>query len=413
MGKQCKIADFNTHREIPDTGFKHPEVDLEVDSIRCSNRSIRSIRSIRIASIGFDRSIDARTRRTKKKRHRGDDARSMPTADARARDGRERFRGIARASARAFARRAVTTRGAVDALDDDDAMATRARADDDAIKAKDRLNRESARASTSRGATETIEYGTFHARVGAVFGDGDGGGWRPRSNAVTRRGGDGDGGDGEDASESASERCGDDLDCLESDEEGDDDARKMTRLAASVGRCRALDGEADFDEDDALALGVDARERRSMNGVTSMVERARAVGAPSAVDRVPDHVANPAKYTRYALDEELTVGSGRVSNARGPSSATGDEHPNTPTIHVERESVEALPKPRFSRAAAANAKSKTKKRAAPESSVATRADVRVHLDDDDDVVDGRDEENDDDRCAASGARARKLRRRKN
>jgi hypothetical protein len=427
MGKQCKIADFNTHREIPDTGFKHPEVDdLEVDSIRCSNRSIRSIRSIRIASIGFDRSIDARARRTKKKRHRGDDARSMPTADARARDGRERFRRIERASARAFARRAVTTRGAVDALDDDDdaararerdddddAMATRARADDDAIKAKDRLNRESARASTSRGATETIEYGTFHARVGAVFGDGDGGGWRPRSNAVTRRGGDGDGGDGEDASESASERCGDDLDCLESDEEGDDDARKMTRLAASVGRCRALDGEADFDEDDALALGVDARERRSMNGVTSMVERARAVGAPSAVDRVPDHVANPAKYTRYALDEELTVGSGRVSNARGPSSATGDEHPNTPTIHVERESVEALPKPRFSRAAAANAKSKTKKRAAPESSVATRADVRVHLDDDDDVVDGRDEENDDDRCAASGARARKLRRRKN
>ena len=404
MGKQCKIADFNTHREIPDTGFKHPEVDLEVDSIRCSNRSIRSIRSIRIASIGFDRSIDARARRTKKKRPHGDDARSI----ARARDGRESFRRIERASVRAFARRAVTTRGAVDARDDD-AMATRARADDDAIKAKDRLNRESARASTSRGATETIEYGTFHARVGAVFGDGDGGGWRPRSNAVTRRGGDGDGGDGEDASESASE----DLDCLESDEEGDDDARKMTRLAASVGRCRALDGEADFDEDDALALGVDARERRSMNGVTSMVERARAVGAPSAVDRVPDHVANPAKYTRYALDEELTVGSGRVSNARGPSSATGDEHPNTPTIHVERQSVEALPKPRFSRAAAANAKSKTKKRAAPESSVATRADVRVHLDDDDDVVDGRDEENDDDRCAASGARARKLRRRKN
>ena len=410
MGKQCKIADFNTYREIPNTGFKHPEVDLaegdlEVDSIRCSNRSIRSIRSIRIASIGFDRSIDSRTRRTKKKRHRGDDARSI----AATRDG-----GRARASrARTFPANRTRVGARFRATRGDDAMATRARADDDAIKAKDRLNRESARASTSRGATETIEYGTFHARVGAVFGDGDGGGWRPRSNAVTRRGGDGDGGDGEDASESASERCGDDLDCLESDEEGDDDARKMTRLAASVGRCRALDGEADFDEDDALALGVDARERRSMNGVTSMVERARAVGAPSAVGRVPDHVANPAKYTRYALDEELTVGSGRVSNARGPSSATGDEHPNTPTIHVERESVEALPKPRFSRAAAANAKSKTKKRAAPESSVATRADVRVHLDDDDDVVDGRDEENDDDRCAASGARARKLRRRKN
>ena len=73
MGKQCKIADFNTYREIPDdTGFKHREVDLaegdlEVDSIRCSNRSIRSIRSIRIASIGFDRSIDARARRAKKK----------------------------------------------------------------------------------------------------------------------------------------------------------------------------------------------------------------------------------------------------------------------------------------------------------------------------------------------------------
>jgi hypothetical protein len=100
-----------------------------------------------------------------------------------------------------------------------------------------------------------------------------------------------------------------------------------------------------------------------------------------------------------------------VSNARGPSSATGDEHPNTPTIHVERESVEALPKPRFSRAAAANVKSKTKKRAAPESSVATRAAVRVHLDDDD--VDGRGDENDDDRRAASGARARNLRRRKN
>ena len=384
---------------------------------------------MRISSIGFDRSIDARARRTKKKRHRGDDARSIAaTRDGgRARASRARTfpanrtrvgarfgatRGDdARRGRRARRRRRRIARTQRD--DDDDAMATRARADDDAIKAKDRLNRESARASTSRGATETIEYGTFHARVGAVFGDGDGGGWRPRSNAVTRRGGDGDGGDGESASESASERCGDDLDCLESDEEGDDDARKMTRLAASVGRCRALDGEADFDEDDALALGVDARERRSMNGVTSMVERARAVGAPSAVDRVPDHVANPAKYTRYALDEELTVGSGRVSNARGPSSATGDEHPNTPTIHVERESVEALPKPRFSRAAAANAKSKTKKRAAPESSVATRADVRVHLDDDDDVVDGRDEENDDDRCAASGARARKLRRRKN
>jgi len=58
MGKQCKIADFNTYREIPDTGFKHPEVD----SIRCSNRSIRSIRSIRIGSLGFDRSIDARAR---------------------------------------------------------------------------------------------------------------------------------------------------------------------------------------------------------------------------------------------------------------------------------------------------------------------------------------------------------------
>ena len=392
--------------------------------------SIDSIDSIDSDRVDRCRSIDRRARapcekKTTPRRRRAIDAsiasigrarsRRRATADARARDGRERFRRIERASVRAFARRAVTTRGSVDALDDDDddAMATRARTDDDAREAKNRFDRESARASTSRGATETIEYGTFHARVGAVFGDGDGGGWRPRSNAVTRRGGDGDGGDGEDASESASERCGDDLDCLESDEEGDDDARKMTRLAASVGRCRALDGEADFDEDDALALGVDARERRSMNGVTSMVERARAVGAPSAVDRVPDHVANPAKYTRYALDEELTVGSGRVSNARGPSSATGDEHPNTPTIHVERESVEALPKPRFSRAAAANAKSKTKKRAAPESSVATRADVRVHLDDDDDVVDGRDEENDDDRCAASGARARKLRRRKN
>ena len=382
--------------------------------------SIDSIDSIDSDRVDRVRSIDRFENAPNEKKATPRRRRAINRGDARRRTrarvtgAKVSFRRIERASARAFARRAVTTRGAVDARDDDDdAMATRARADDDAIKAKDRFNRESARASTSRGATETIEYGTFHARVGAVFGDGDGGGWRPRSNAVTRRGGDGDGGDGEDASESASERCGDDLDCLESDEEGDDDARKMTRLAASVGRCRALDGEADFDEDDALALGVDARERRSMNGVTSMVERARAVGAPSAVDRVPDHVANPAKYTRYALDEELTVGSGRVSNARGPSSATGDEHPNTPTIHVERESVEALPKPRFSRAAAANAKSKTKKRAAPESSVATRADVRVHLDDDDDVVDGRDEENDDDRCAASGARARKLRRRKN
>ena len=418
MGKQCKIADFNTHREIPDTGCTPRSTSPRATSrsIRFDARIDRFDRFDRFGSRrsgSIDRSTRARAERKKSDTTATTRDRCRRRTRARVAGANVSFRRIERASARAFARRAVTTRGAVDALDDDDAMATRARADDDAIKAKDRLNRESARASTSRGATETIEYGTFHARVGAVFGDGDGGGWRPRSNAVTRRGGDGDGGDGEDASESASERCGDDLDCLESDEEGDDDARKMTRLAASVGRCRALDGEADFDEDDALALGVDARERRSMNGVTSMVERARAVGAPSAVDRVPDHVANPAKYTRYALDEELTVGSGRVSNARGPSSATGDEHPNTPTIHVERESVEALPKPRFSRAAAANAKSKTKKRAAPESSVATRADVRVHLDDDDDVVDGRDEENDDDRCAASGARARKLRRRKN
>lgn len=77
---------------------------------------------------------------------------------------------------------------------------------------------------------------------------------------MTRRGGDGDGGDGESASESVSERCGDDLDCLELDEEGDDDVWKMMWLVVSVGWCCALDGEADFDEDDVLAFGVDARE---------------------------------------------------------------------------------------------------------------------------------------------------------
>ena len=41
-------------------------------------------------------------------------------------------------------------------------------------------------------------------------------------------------------------RWAEDLDCLESDEEGDDDQKKMAKLGRSVGRCSALNDEEEF-----------------------------------------------------------------------------------------------------------------------------------------------------------------------
>ena len=62
-------------------------------------------------------------------------------------------------------------------------------------------------------------------------------------------------------------RWGEDLDCLESDEEGDDDQKKMAKLGRSVGRCSALNDEEEFDCYDTLAMtGMNRRQPMDRNG---------------------------------------------------------------------------------------------------------------------------------------------------
>ena len=235
--------------------------------------------------------------------------------------------------------------------------------------------------------THTIEYENFHSRVDAVFKSLDAGvpatresgqastreageAWRPRSTSVLRRGAnvEGDGCEDEDDDETEDEAddgegtsagvntCGrkverktyrDDLDCLESDEEGDDDQKKMGRLRESVGRCKRLDKEDDFDANDLMAMASvydDEEYARS--------KRVRFDAAERDLPRpVPAHVSHPERFTRYELDEALTVGGG----LRGvtPRTSARNELPTTPNIHEEaapppRETI----KPQFSKAAA-------------------------------------------------------------
>ena len=62
-------------------------------------------------------------------------------------------------------------------------------------------------------------------------------------------------------------RWAEDLDCLESDEEGDDDQKKMAKLGRSVGRCSALNDEEEFDCYDTLAMtGMNRRQPMDRNG---------------------------------------------------------------------------------------------------------------------------------------------------
>jgi hypothetical protein len=244
--------------------------------------------------------------------------------------------------------------------------------------------------------TQTIEYENFHSRVDAVFKSLDAGvpatresgqastreageAWRPRSTSVLRRGAnvEGDGCEDEDDDETEDEAddgegtsagvntCGrkaerkiyrDDLDCLESDEEGDDDQKKMGRLRESVGRCKRLDKEDDFDANDLMAMASvydDEEYARS--------KRVRFDAAERDLPRpVPAHVSHPERFTRYELDEALTVGGG--SRGVTPRTSARNELPTTPNIHEEaapppRETI----KPQFSKAAASRARdAKTK-----------------------------------------------------
>ena len=62
-------------------------------------------------------------------------------------------------------------------------------------------------------------------------------------------------------------RWAEDLDCLESDEEGDDDQKKMAKLGRSVGRCSALNDEEEFDCYDTLAMtGMNRAQPMDRNG---------------------------------------------------------------------------------------------------------------------------------------------------
>jgi len=247
--------------------------------------------------------------------------------------------------------------------------------------------------------TQTIEYENFHSRVDAVFKSLDAGvpatresgqastreagePWRPRSTSVLRRGAnvEGDGcededdetedeaDDGEGTSAGVSV-CGrnrnaerrtyrDDLDCLESDEEGDDDQKKMGRLRESVGRCKRLDKEDDFDANDLMAMGASVYDEESD---PARNKRVRFDAAERDLPRpVPAHVSHPERFTRYELDEALTVGGG--SRGVTPRTSARNELPTTPNIHEEaalppRETV----KPQFSKAAASRARdAKTK-----------------------------------------------------
>jgi hypothetical protein len=150
----------------------------------------------------------------------------------------------------------------------------------------------------------------------------------------------------------------DDIDCLESDEDEDDDARRMRRLRASVGRCRALEREDDFDAADAAAMGDDARA--VMRGAFDRT------GGESSSRAVPHHLAHPEKYTKYDLgDDAPTVGVPATEPelaGEEPSRNARDERPNTPNARGETSSRDATPRPRFSREAAAKARRPKRRR---------------------------------------------------
>ena len=266
---------------------------------------------------------------------------------------------------------------------------------------------------TSSIGVVTTRYEAFHARVDAVFaevgrrpstktsrGDVDGvarGGsgasseaWRPRDEAVVRTGtgtASDDEDDDDDDRGTGRRAIDDDIDCLESDEDEDDDARRMRRLRASVGRCRALEREDDFDAADAAAMGDDARA--VMRGA---FER---TGGESSSRAVPHHLAHPEKYTRYDLgDDAPTVGVPATEPERAgeePSRNARDERPNTPNARAETSSRDATPRPRFSREAAAKARRPKRRREED----ASRARVAFHENDDEDETrEGGDDAND-------------------
>ena len=266
---------------------------------------------------------------------------------------------------------------------------------------------------TSSIGVVTTRYEAFHARVDAVFaevgrrpstktsrGDVDGvarGGsgasseaWRPRDEAVVRTGTGtaSDDEDDEDDDRGTGRRAiDDDIDCLESDEDEADDARRMRRLRASVGRCRALEREDDFDAADAAAMGDDARA--VMRGA---FER---TGGESSSRAVPHHLAHPEKYTRYDLgDDAPTVGVPATEPelaGEEPSRNARDERPNTPNARAETSSRDATPRPRFSREAAAKARRPKRRREED----ASRARVAFHENDDEDETrEGGDDAND-------------------
>jgi hypothetical protein len=282
---------------------------------------------------------------------------------------------------------------------------------------------------TSSIGVVTTRYEAFHARVDAVFaevgrrpstktsrGDVDGvarGGsgasseaWRPRDEAVVRTGTGtaSDDEDDEDDDRGTGRRAiDDDIDCLESDEDEDDDARRMRRLRASVGRCRALEREDDFDAADAAAMGDDARA--VMRGA---FER---TGGESSSRAVPHHLAHPEKYTRYDLgDDAPTVGVPATEPELAGeelSRNARDERPNTPNARAETSSRDATPRPRFSREAAAKARRPKRRREED----ASRARVAFHENDDEDETrEGGDDANDTMPFDARSRRPRRFRR---
>ena len=269
---------------------------------------------------------------------------------------------------------------------------------------------------TSSIGVVTTRYEAFHARVDAVFAEvgrrpstktsrgdvegfsragreGSNEAWRPRDEAVVRMGTAGDDDDDEDDDDDDGDygtgrrAIDDDIDCLESDEDEDDDARRMRRLRASVGRCRALEREDDFDAADAAAMGDDARA--VMRGA---FER---TGGESSSRAVPHHLAHPEKYTRYDLgDDAPTVGVPATEPelaGEEPSRNARDERPNTPNARAETSSRDATPRPRFSREAAAKARRPKRRREED----ASRARVAFHENDDEDETrEGGDDAND-------------------
>ena len=286
-----------------------------------------------------------------------------------------------------------------------DARAPIANDDDDEKKKK-----------TSSIGVVTTRYEAFHARVDAVFAEvgrrpstktsrgdvegfaragreGSNEAWRPRDEAVVRMGTAGDDDDEDDDDDDDGDygtgrrAIDDDIDCLESDEDEADDARRMRRLRASVGRCRALEREDDFDAADAAAMGDDARA--VMRGA---FER---TGGESSSRAVPHHLAHPEKYTRYDLgDDAPTVGVPATEPelaGEEPSRNARDERPNTPNARAETSSRDATPRPRFSREAAAKARRPKRRREED----ASRARVAFHENDDEDETrEGGDDAND-------------------